>query len=206
MASQGPLFPTAAAVIEGVIHWSNISNILASDNAYAIASFASAGYEGVDIALGKSFGFSIPAGKVIQGIVVEVEAKASHNSGSNYFRINGAAVLWNYGSKSGWKWPFVNVEVAEQFYSYGGAGDSWAAGLSRDDINSNGDAGFVVRLDCQMGSDGTAVTAYLDSMRATVYYGDTPLGYAHKVLGVAPANIAKIMGVPTANVGKFCGV
>src|SRR5438105_4772491 len=78
MASQGPSFPATAIddASVGTVAWSNPTNITADDGAGAQGNAAIFG--GLTHWLwGSNFGFTIPAGATIQGILVEWKKKAT---------------------------------------------------------------------------------------------------------------------------------
>src|SRR4051794_24578165 len=73
MASQGPNSPTAAInnPDTGVDPWANPTNVFASDDSRATAGSSFADVTNLLEASG--FGFAVPAGSSIAGVLVEVE-------------------------------------------------------------------------------------------------------------------------------------
>lgn len=117
--------------------WTNPSNVVSSNNGYA--AFSTTSTATTDNLAATGFGFSIPANTIIIGITVEIERKASTNSGTEYVRDN-AVYLVNAGAdlsatnkaETGTKWP-----TSDAYTSYGGSTDLWGATLTRAIINSS---------------------------------------------------------------------
>ena len=65
----------------GTIVWTNPNNSKVSDNVYAIVTNANCGIPTSHYLKATNFGFSIPAGATINGIVVEIEKKHSGGAG-----------------------------------------------------------------------------------------------------------------------------
>src|SRR4051812_31719459 len=77
MPTQGPRSPGTGAedTSYGTITWSNPGNILASDNSRATAALGST--QLTHYLKASNFGFTIPAGATILGILVEIERSAT---------------------------------------------------------------------------------------------------------------------------------
>lgn len=170
MPSQGPNSPTSAVNDPqgGTVAWSTPGNVFASDNAYAAASTTSTDQVRTYNIKATGFGFTIPSDATIEGIVVEIERKAS---GSSTGTVRDASVrLYKAGVLTGadraataTAWP-----TADAYKSYGGATDLWGTTWTPADINA---AGFGVGLAATLLANGPlTVTAYVDHIRVTVYY------------------------------------
>lgn len=165
MASQGPLSPnttaTGAATASGYgASITNPDNMKVSDNIYASANtvinyFA---YQATN------FGFSIPSGATINGILVEVE-KISLYGGSNYISDSNPCKLVKSNGTLGTtdKSTNANWPLSESYVSYGGASDLWGDSWTADDINSS-NFGFFGSFSSYEGD------ARIDHIRITVYY------------------------------------
>ena len=87
MASQGPRSAGAGANQTGVgtVAWSFTGNIVADDGSSASSGTLTSGAQ-TNYLVASTFGFSIPAGSTIDGIVVEI--KRSDLSSSDNIRDN----------------------------------------------------------------------------------------------------------------------
>lgn len=164
MASAGPrsggTFADDSAV--GTLTWSNPGNAAASDDSRAVVTF------GVSTSTSHylkatNFGFSIPAGAVIDGVLVEVERSESHNSANavaSSVRLYKAGTLTGTAKSSATEWPVTT----DAYESFGGAADLWGATLAASDVNNSG-FGVGVSATGTGGRDGR-----IDHIRITVYY------------------------------------
>jgi len=170
MPSDGPRFPGTA--ISAAIHapedddaWVSPTNVGADDG--AVASITAASYDAPDVSrqlYASQFGFAIPDGSTIDGILVEIERRAVDTVGeAEDFRVQLCTAENTFvGSNkaSTTDWP-TTLTIA----SYGGAADTWAASPTVAMVNA---AGFGVTL---------SVTALLanadievDFIRMTITY------------------------------------
>lgn len=163
MASEGPLSP--GSVVEdtshGSVSWSNYSNAGASDNAYASVTISNPAESYYLKAT--NFGFAIPAGATIDGIVVEFEKK--NDSGRNGYdarvRLVKGGTIQATDKALGTAWP-----VADTYVTHGGAADLWGSAWTPADINAS-NFGVVIAV---KDTDGMGPTLKLDHIRITVYY------------------------------------
>ncbi len=153
------------------MNWTNAGNAGASDDSYATASASeedSTFYNTRDL-IAKDFGFTIPSGATIMGIIVEIEKKCNVADGGNnvkdlVVKLNTSADSAGSESKAdtGTSWP-----TTEAFISYGSDSDLWTDAWTADDINSSN---FGARLGARLHTSGSSVTASVDSFRITVWY------------------------------------
>lgn len=186
--SSGPNSPTSAAnTSAGDQSWSDVSNALTSNNSYATCALGSDGAVSDFLDL-SGFGFAIPSGAAITGIVVELErADAEAGDGS----IQDASVkLLKAGSPVGADrvlldslsaWP-----TSDTYQSYGSSSDSWGVAWTPAEVNASG---FGLRLQVTATSD--AETARVDHARVTVHWA---LGGSYSV------PVADFSGTPTTGV------
>lgn len=108
-----------------------------------------------------NFGFSIPGGSTIEGIVVEVERKESGSNVAKDYRVRiiKGGSIGSTDKANASEWP-----TSDTYQSYGAFNDVWGETWSASDIN---DSGFGVAI-AALGL-GTG-TAYIDHIRITVYY------------------------------------
>lgn len=130
-----------------------------SDNSYATCVLFPSGQSHYLAAT--NFGFSIPGGSTIEGIVVEIEHKESGAAAcrDNRVRIIKGGVTGSTDKASGTEWP-----TSDGYGSYGASNDLWGETWTVADINSSG---FGVAVSA-LGLGGG--TASVDHVRVTVYY------------------------------------
>lgn len=165
MASAGP--NSAATIVDdagiGDTAWTNPGNAVSSNDTYAVCTFTSIG--GISHYLNaQDFGFSLPAGVTIDGIVVEVEKK----KGSGAPTINDTRIRIIKGGaigstdKSGAAWS-----ETEAYVTYGGAADLWGETWADTDIEAT-NFGFAMSATGGLGGAGYNIS--VDHIRITVYY------------------------------------
>jgi len=154
----------------GAIAWSNPDNAKVSDNAYATIYLASGGGTQYSHYLkATNFGFAIPAGATINGILVEDECKATNNDATNYVQ-NAVVRLVKGGTVQGdTKFDPNFMPLSDAYRSIGSSTDKWGLELSAGDVNAN-DFGVVFEATIRSDSGWPAITGYIDHIRITVYY------------------------------------
>lgn len=132
--------------------WVNPGNCTADDG--ADVTFTGVGPSHPDTHVSDNFGFSIPSGENILGILVEIGDK-SGSSVEDYVKLvcNSAAVGDNKSSGS----AFSAVS------NYGGASDDWNASLTYSDVNRT-DFGVAIHV-----SPSPSPTLSFDYVRITIY-------------------------------------
>lgn len=182
MSSSGPNSPGTLADNSGfgTAIWSNPSNAGASDNSYATATAAVA----VDTHYLKAtnFGFAIPPGATIDGIVVEVEKKVSAGTLTvdQRVRIVKGGAVGSTDKSSGTAWS-----TSEGYVTYGAANDLWGESWTDADIN---DTTFGVVI---AGGTTEAIppTLSIDHIRITVYYTPGPDQAVASASGTASSSV-----------------
>jgi len=168
MTSDGPKSPgTMTTLVDGKSHdWSNPNNAKISDNSHATSSinFLTESY----FLKATNFGFSIPAGATIDGVVVEFEK----NSDSSNMRdawvqliVGGSRVGDNKGTVT--PWPGTDTYI-----SYGGSSDTWNASLNQANVTASD---FGVVITAINWEEFTTRNANIDHIRITVYYTPHPI-------------------------------
>lgn len=163
MASEGPLSPatgTSETRTGGDAHWSNPGSISADDSSFALAELLSGGAESHWLAA-TDFGFSIPSGATIDGIVAEFLVRRVQPNTA----FISSATIWLSGAPTGTAKGGVSIGDTFAYHSFGGAADDWGASLSDTDVNSTG---FGVAF--YVGSGASAVDIECDHVRVTVHY------------------------------------
>lgn len=176
MASQGPNSAgTGSNVLVGSgvgqSAWVNPANITSSDNVYSVYTVGdNFGDPNASNRLqATNFGFTIPSGSTINGVLVSVERKASSLTAVTDLEarlIVGGAVDITENKSTGLNWP-----TNETYQDYGGAADLWSIALTVSNVNAS-DFGFSLR------TNGTTIgqTASVDHIRITVYYTEAATG------------------------------
>jgi len=143
----------------GTMIWAYPEEAKVSDNVYATRSGGRLG--GLSHYLkATNFSMGVPAGATINGILVQIERKASA-AGIADVRVRIVKATGAYGSedKSAGAWS-----TSEAYYSYGGSGDKWSEAWTAANIN---DSDFGVGLAI---SADPAIVASVDHIRIKVYY------------------------------------
>lgn len=155
----------------GTSPWSNPTNIYTSNNVYA-----SNGLDGDEVSYwlrATDFGFTIPDGATIDGIIVEIERRCNEEYGADY-----AMQIVKGGTEQGTdhasltEWP-----LSDTYKSYGSSSDKWGLAWASSNINSSlfGASISVIYED----DPEFRATFYVDHIRITVYY--TPAGINMKI-------------------------
>jgi hypothetical protein len=174
MASQGPNNPTAAVddTSSGSRVWSNPTNVFSSNNTYAQAStfLATNVTHGLKVT---GFGFTVPTGSTINGIVMEAERHCDSvgsipdedSIGDTVVRLlkGGTQVGNNYRVLGGVS-PWSSGDV---YRTYGGTTDLWGTTWTAEEVNS---PNFGCWIQAEISSTVGNTSARVDHVRITTYY------------------------------------
>lgn len=184
--TQGPLSAGAGANIAGGdTDWISPGNIVSSNNVYAYVDLAASGFS--DWLEASTFGFTIPTGATINGIIVEVERYQLGGSGViedlNVFIAKGGTEVGSQHAIAG-QWPSTDT-----YQTYGNSTDLWGTTWTAAEVNASN---FGVRLTVQEtgGTDANAGT--VDHIRITVYYTAAASGMGKRVF-VSQTRDARIL-------------
>ena len=164
MATQGPSAPTSASqtATGGLVSWTSITNIETSGASYAVLPIALASVTSQTL-MGEGFGFSIPGGATINGIVFT--AYISNIGGNAY--VNSVGLL-----KAG---VAAGTAKTGTFYagasSFGSSVDLWGTTWTPTDINNAGFGAAMKAVGSDYASNNPVNT---NAWKITVYY--TPAG------------------------------
>lgn len=196
----GPNQPTITATntLVGSIVWSNLTNILLSDNAYASATAVFVG-DNTNYVTVSGFGFSIPTTATICGITVEIEKSATglfESVTDNSVKIIKGGVMVGTEMASAAVWP-----TTDAFYTYGSSSSNWGTTWTPANINASS---FGVAISANLSSGGVLPTARVDDIRITVNYNNTVLPIELKSFDVQRtgehrANLSWITSTETNN-------
>lgn len=157
-------------VIPGSIQtWSTPSNAASSDNIYTTFGNLAGGVGSyTDYLVATNFGFSIPSGVTINGIIVEVERADPNFRTSDYsIRIVKGGVVGATERSFSSGYPST-----DSYQSYGNAGDLWGETWNESDINASG---FGVAIAAQRSVSGGTTAGRIDHVRIIVFYDFTLL-------------------------------
>lgn len=144
----------------GTTAWTNPSNAVSSDNVYATVGLDD---EFSNYLKATNFGFNIPAGSTIDGVVVEVERKSiasDQNKDTNVKLVKGGVISGNNKADTATYWS-----TTDTYKSYGASNDLWGVTLTPTDVNAS-DFGVVFSV---YGFSNFR-TGYVDHIRITIYY------------------------------------
>lgn len=166
-ASAGPNSPSSVVDDSsyGTIAWSNPSYAQASDDQWAQAPNNSSP-AATHYLKATDFGFSIPSGATIDGILLQIERhKGNLDVKDARVRLVKGGVVQSAEDKADTvnSWP-----TSDTYKSYGGSSDLWSNTWSPSDINSSG-FGAVLSAGIA-GSLLSSPQAFVDHMCITVYY------------------------------------
>jgi hypothetical protein len=147
----------------GGVTWSNATS--PASGGYASATGTVDAYKYTDILEETNFGFSIPSGATILGIVASVPRYASGEAQDAHVYLVKAGTYQNgvgqVKANAGY-WP-----SSSQAAIYGSAGDLWGNTWAYSDINNSG---FGVGIEVELPYQSVAAVAYVGPISVTVYY------------------------------------
>jgi hypothetical protein len=145
-------------------NWVNPGNVAASDGLYAT-------FGNLPIAVGShtnyliisNFGFSVPAGAIINGISVDVQRSDPNRQTGDYsIKILQGGSVGGTEHSSGTIWP-----ATDQYQTYGAPSDLWGLSWTPAQIN---DPGFGVAIAAQRLLNSTSTGGQINYVQVTVYY------------------------------------
>jgi len=186
----------------GTAAWSNSDNAKASDGSYAITNGLVAANV-TNYLKATNFGFSIPSGATIDGIVVEIEKYAvSGNVKDSKLRIvnSDGSIGTTDRADTVSNWP-----SSDSYISYGSSSDLWGETWLASDIN---DSDFGVALSAIGIDPDDGYTPHVDHIRITIYYTETASGPANlkSINGLAKASIKSRNGLAIASIKSINGL
>lgn len=147
------------------VAWANLANMGANDGSFATCNIDFSLFDFSQRADTTGYGFSIPTGATINGVVVEVSRKTS-DAASQSRDVGGGEVLLSAGGTIGTGKNLVSDYTTSLVTAtYGSSTDLWGATLTPTIINSS-TFGFGYIFFVNNGS----ATVSVDFIRITVYY------------------------------------
>jgi hypothetical protein len=148
--------------------WTNYNNILAADSQWADVTMPGSGFcfqtacFYTRYLMAQNFGFSIPAGAMIDGIVAEAICRSAFGEvADTIVRLISSNQLTGNNNSSMTVWLPAAATI-----TYGSSTDVWGATLTPDSVNH---PQFGIGIMACNGS-GSSDTAYVDHVQMTVYY------------------------------------
>jgi hypothetical protein len=168
MSSIGPLSPGTCAddSAVGTVAWANPDNAKVSDNVYAVLSGGTSSH----YLKATNFGFSIPTGATINGILLEIQQRVvTSGDGANPSQVrivkaDGSIGTTNKGSSSMYG---IWQSTTPAYWSFGSSTDLWGETWTPADIN---DVDFGSVLGVTSTSAPGLFSSEVDHIRITVYY------------------------------------
>lgn len=143
--------------------WTGASNAASSNDSRATATVTGSGST-TNYLKATNFGFSIPAGATIDGIVVEWECSVVGNAKDGRVRIVKGGTIGSTDKSKPEATPWSTG--ADAYRSYGASNDLWGETWDADAINNSG-FGAVMAAE---GFFGAGDPCKIDHVRITVYY------------------------------------
>jgi hypothetical protein len=169
--------------------WTNPGNITANDSVVATVTVTTTNS---DWLVANNFGFSIPSGSTIDGIVATVNASANASSSA----VDNGAFLIHANSSFSPSNQATNSALPTTLTdkTYGGSSSTWGDSWTATDINS-ANFGFAFRV----GGFTNPSTANVDYIKIQVYYTSpsTPILYYNNPTPSSGANISSSGSDPT---------
>ncbi len=146
----------------GTVNWTTPTNITTTNDAYASAT------PGVAITYylrGSNFGFALPAGATVDGVLLEIEQKKGGmaNGGATEADIKLVKADGTIGTTD--KSTGATLSTSDTYVSYGSSSDTWGLTLTDTDTNDI-DFGGVIAI--SLNTVNTTVT--VDHFRMTITY------------------------------------
>ena len=173
MATAGPnIAGTGANGGFGGVSWIDPGNITADDATRASVTLTTGTPES-DYLVASNFGFSIPAGAAIDGVLVEAEARTRTSPDDAYFSAKQLLSGGFTGSSGTGTMNSDLLGTTDAIYTNGGATDKWTIPTYLTPTNVN-DSSFGFRF--SVGVQTIDQDVQVDQVRITVYYTEASGG------------------------------
>jgi hypothetical protein len=177
--TQGANSPSTAVNDTGIgsVAWTGPGNVTGSEDTRATVTMSSQSTPSNYIKA-TGFGFSIPTGSTINGIIAEVEHSEGNTNGQNGCVDNAARIvkggtISSTDRSSATAWP-----TSDAYDSHGSSSDLWGESWTVSDINS-ATFGFAISAANTRsgGNPGNTEVCRVDHVRITVHYTLPPTTY-----------------------------
>jgi len=197
-ASQGPLYAGTVSNFNdgGTTPWSNPANAQGNNTSTAATSSPPMEWDTTQRLRATNFGFTIPEGSTIDGVMTEIEYTANANNRfrdiSNMLLVNGVEAGDEHSIGANWT-------TTKVFAPLGGADDVWGAQLTPEIVNASN---FGISIKGER-YHRQAVAGSVFRMRMTIFY-TAPVNQSPEVILHSPENFATNLG--TQPTFEFTGV
>jgi len=192
--SSGPGTFATSSCASCTIDWTSLSNASTSNDLYASSGLPTLNSRSFYLQA-TNFGFNIPAGATINGIVVEAERLMS---GLDAVRDNSVQIIKggtlsgiDHASTTNWS----TIDRVDNFTT--STTDLWGTTWSADDINAS-NFGIAISAKNPIGPDGAF--ALIDYIRITVYYN---IGVAGSLVLNSGAGVSSTISIGTSSTPKI---
>jgi len=205
--TAGPNNPSTTAVDTsyGSITWNTYSNITQSDNSYAYQQSPSNVGATTYYLKGTNFGFSIPSGTTIDGIVAEIEKKQAGANNYYYAYDNRVSIVKSDGTIGTTDKRNINFYGTVDYYqSYGDSTDLWNESWTYTDINDT-DFGLALSTELHYCPTGICYSLEPNSLISTpqgykkiknIKVGDKVFSYNEKTNKIEAKTVLNIYNSP----------
>lgn len=207
MATQGANYPSTRVASQ----WVGAFNLLTDNGSYASYDAVSIAVHTAASIIVTNYGFTIPTGATINGILVEIKRyKQSLFGGEPCSGKDNVVKLRKANATDGTtnKASTTNWNTSPGAYtSYGGATDLWGDTWTPADINStNFGAKLIVQTLSYQNGDG--IQYLVDTIRITVYYTESGGGASliKSVNSLVKASVKSIDSLVIASVKSINGL
>lgn len=148
-----------------LLNYAPVTNVQSSDNIYASAIHCGCCDANTNCLRLTNFGFNIPAGASITGIIVDIEKRSdfgAHIEDNGLRLLNGGVETGNNNANFGLQWPWTDTKV-----TYGGCNDLWGSAWTPAQINAPSFGLVFASIDYTCGGD---VLSYIDEISISVCY------------------------------------
>ena len=163
--TAGPNNPATGANVNttGTVLWTNSGNITnTADLNYAAAVFS--GSANSNYLQGSNYGFAIPSGAIINGIVVTINRRTSATNAGRVTRDNVVSLVKGGVITGNNKFSATAYTTSFATVSYGSVTDTWGTTWTPADINAS-NFGAVLSVNAN-----NTLTATVDHIRITIHY------------------------------------
>ena len=145
---------TMESISDYGVPWSNPNNAKTSDNSYTVNGGGSA--DGSDILKASNFGFNIPTGATIDGVIISVERHGTNNI--SIYTLNQIGYDID-----------LPIPSEDAYASFGSESELWDQELTPAIVN---DSDFYMSAS-SAGDNSGDWEAYIDHIQMKVYYTET---------------------------------
>lgn len=179
----------------GTITWTNYNNAKVSDAVYASAANGTSHY-----LKATNFGFAIPAGATINGILVEIERYKGGTGTSKDTNVKIVKADGTIGTTN--KALALNWLASESYFSYGSSSDLWGETWTYTDINDI-DFGVVLNVTNVVGAslEGNSFVSILNGYIKIkdIKVGDKVVSYNEKTKQTELKIVEAVISHPISN-------